>query len=289
MKVVVIGASGQLGTELVWANSEKFGYEMIPLYHKDIEITDFYSSYKVLKEISPDVVINTAAFVRVDDCEDLKDDAFKVNAVGPRNLAVISGEVGFRLVHISTDYVFDGTKDRRSGGYTEFDVPNPINVYGESKLAGENLVRDLADKYYIVRTSWLYGAGGSKAKGGNFVTKMLELSKSHSELKVVNDQIGTPTNSYHLAVQILELVKHPFFGIYHATCEGMASWYDFAVEIFKIAGVNVKVIPVDSSEFPTRARRPAFSVLENYMLKLHNLNLMPDWKDALKDYLKNLV
>lgn len=288
MKIALIGAAGQLGSDIQRANT-KYSYEVIPITHEDMDVTDFNKAYKVLKEIKPEVIINTSAFHKVDDCEKESDKAYAVNTIGVRNLGVISNELNSPIVQISTDYVFDGEKEDKTIGYTEFDVPNPTNIYGISKLRGEKLLSTVVNKYYIVRTAWLFGTGGSKSKGGNFVTTMLRLAKERDELKVVNDQIGTPTNTYHLACQILELIKYPYYGTYHATCEGMTSWYDYALEIFRQAGVNIRVVPVSSNEFKTLAKRPDFSVLENKMLKLQDINIMPEWQKALAEYLEEIL
>lgn len=288
MKIALIGSNGQLGKDIIRANND-FSYEMISLNHSDIEITDFDRAYKTLVELSPQVIINTAAFHKPDECEKEVDKSYRVNTIGIRNLGVISNEINSKIVHISTDYVFDGMKNNRSIGYTEFDKPNPQNIYGKSKLQGEEILKSVANKYYILRTAWLYGASGSKSKGGNFVTTMLRLAKEREELNVVNDQFGTPTNTFYLAKQILELIKYPYYGIYHTTCEGSTTWYEFALEIFKLSNINLKVNPVTSEEFKTIAQRPEYSVLENYMLKLEDLNIMPDWKVALKEYMQQIV
>lgn len=288
MKIALIGAAGQLGSDIERANL-KFNFEIIPLTHADLDVTNFNISYKVLKEIMPEVIINTAAFHKVDDCEKEPDKAYSVNTLGVRNIGVISNELNSSIVHISTDYIFDGKKENKTVGYSEFDTPNPINIYGMSKLQGERVLTTVTNKYYIIRTAWLFGYGGSKAKGGNFVKTMLNLSKQRHELKVINDQIGTPTNTYYLAYQILELINYPYFGTYHATCEGMTSWYDYALEIFKQAGININVIPISSNEYRTEAKRPSFSALENKMLKLQNINIMPGWDEALAEYLKHIL
>ncbi|MCT4565435.1 MAG: dTDP-4-dehydrorhamnose reductase [Maledivibacter sp.] len=288
MKIALIGAQGQLGSDIIRANNE-FCYEIISLNHRDIEITDFENSYSALKVIKPEVIINTAAFHNVEVCEKEVERAYRVNSIGARNLGVIANELNSKLVHISTDYVFDGIKKDTTTGYMEFHNPNPINIYGKSKLFGEELLKSVTNKYYILRTAWLYGDGGSKSKGGNFVRKMLELSKGQQELKVVDDQIGTPTNTYYLAKQILELIKYPYYGTYHATCEGNGTWYEFALEIFKAAKIKIIVNPVGTKEFQTIAQRPKNSVLENHMLKIQDLNIMPDWREALKEYMDKLL
>lgn len=290
MKIALIGSTGQLGTDIIRANNEDdFNYEIFELSHDKIEITNFEESYKILKEIAPGLVINTAAFHKVDDCEEDQEKAYKINTIGTRNIGIICNRIRSSIMHISTDYVFDGKKKDKSKGYTEFDQPNPLNIYGRSKLEGEKILKTVTQEYYIVRTAWLFGKGGSKSKGGNFVTTMLRLSENRKELSVVSDQVGSPTNTRFLASQLLELAKYPYYGTYHAVCQGMTSWYDYAKEIFRIAGKSIKVIPISSSEFRSKSDRPCFSALDNYMLTLQGLNKMPEWKIALKQYLKEIL
>lgn len=290
MKIALIGSTGQLGTDIIRANNEdNFNYEIFELSHDKIEITNFENSYNILKEIAPDLVINTAAFHKVDDCEEDQEKAYKINTIGIRNIGIICNRIESSIMHISTDYVFDGKKKDKSKGYTEFDQPNPLNIYGCSKLEGEKILKTVTQEYYIVRTAWLFGKGGSESKGGNFVTTMLRLSESRKELKVVSDQVGSPTNTCFLASQLLELAKYPYYGTYHAVCQGMTCWYDYAKEIFRIAGKSIKIIPISSSEFRSKSDRPCFSALDNYMLTLQGLNKMPEWKMALNQYLKEIL
>ncbi len=282
MKVAVTGANGQLGTDLCRALSE---FEVIPLTHADIEITDMDSVREALVEHKPDVVINTAAYVRVDDCEDERDKAFRVNALGARNVAVVAQELGAKLLHISTDYVFGGEKEPRTTPYTEFDTPVPLSVYGRSKLAGENLVRHLCVRHFIVRASGLFGEAGSSGKGGNFVETIIGLAKKHPEIKVVNDQVFSPTYTRDLARKIAQLVTTDYYGIFHITNRGACSWYEFAVEIVKLVDMKVPVVPIASEEYPGKARRPRYSVLDNYHLRLLGMDDMRPWQEALRDYL----
>jgi dTDP-4-dehydrorhamnose reductase len=281
MKIAVIGSSGQLGTDLCKTLDNE---EIVPLTHADIEITDFKSVNNELGKHKPDVIINTAAYVRVDDCEDNRDQAFNVNALGARNVAVVAQKLNAKLVHISTDYIFGGRKEH-SIPCTEFDTPEPINIYGQSKLAGEDFVRHLCNKYFIVRSSGLFGVAGSSGKGGNFVETMLRLGKERSELKVVNDQVLSPTYTKDLANKIAELIKTDFYGIFHITNSGSCSWYEFTMEILRIAGLKAKVIPINSSEYPQKALRPAYSVLDNYHLRLLNMNDMRRWQEGLGFYM----
>ena len=196
MKVLVTGASGQLGTDLCRILTDS---ELVPLTHKDIEISDISSVKQAFNKYKPDIVVNTAAYVRVDDCEDEKEKAFRVNALGARNVAVVAQELGARLVHLSTDYVFGGEAETRTTPYTEFDAPVPLSIYGKSKLAGENLARQFCLRHFIVRASGLFGTAGSSGKGGNFIETMLRLARERDELKVVNDQVFSPTYTGDLA------------------------------------------------------------------------------------------
>jgi dTDP-4-dehydrorhamnose reductase len=238
-----------------------------------------FSKYK------PGIIINTAAYVRVDDCEDEKDKAFSVNALGARNVAVVAQELGARLVHLSTDYVFGGEAELRTTPYTEFDTPVPLSIYGKSKLAGENLVRHFCLRHFIVRTSGLFGVAGSMGKGGNFIETMLRLSKERDELRVVNDQIFSPTYTMDLARKIVQLMITDYYGIFHITNRGACSWYEFTTEILKLADITTPVVPITSDQYLQKARRPRYSVLDNSHLRLLGMDDMRPWQEALKDYL----
>lgn len=291
-RVIITGANGQLGTDLCNALQQ---FEIIPLTHKDIEIADMNSVKETFSRYKPDIIINTAAYVRVDDCETEQDKAFSVNALGARNVAVLAQDLGAKLIHISTDYVFGGQCEtpavsHRSGGdkphpYTEFDIPIPLSIYGKSKLAGESFVRHLCTRHFIIRTSGLFGVAGASGKGGNFVETMLRLAKESEELKVVDDQVSSPTCTRDLAGKIAELIATEYYGIFHITNKGSCSWYEFAREILRLAGLKTPVIPVTSDEYPRRARRPRFSVLDNYHLRLLGMDDMRIWQEALKDYM----
>lgn len=278
MKILITGANGQLGRE-IQKQYGKTDVELLLTDVTDLDITDVLAVNKYVSENKPDVIINCAAHTQVDKCESQLDLATKINTIGPKNLAAAAFSIGAEIVQISTDYVFDGEVDKN---LTEFDEPNPKSVYGSTKLEGEKLVRALNPKHYIVRTAWLYG------DGGNFVKTMLKLSKDHDELKVVNDQIGTPTSTVDLARVIIKLVREKNYGLFHCTCKGVCSWYDFALEIFAIRNINIKVTPCTSEEFPTAAKRPKYSVLRNYMLELTTGDITRDWKEALKEYLADL-
>jgi dTDP-4-dehydrorhamnose reductase len=282
VKVAVTGANGQLGTDLCQALRN---FDVIPLTDADIEIADMASVRKALLQHKPAIIINTAAYVRVDDCEDEKDKAFSVNALGARNVAVVAQELEARLVQISTDYVFGGEAKPRTTPYTEFDTPVPLSTYGKSKLAGENLVRHFCLRHFIVRTSGLFGVAGSMGKGGNFVETILKLARERDELKVVNDQVFSPTSTRDLARKIVQLMTTDYYGIFHITNRGACSWYEFAREILKLAGLKNTVIPISSDQYPQKAKRPGFSVLDNYQLRILGMDDMPTWQEALRDYL----
>jgi len=286
MNIAVIGGNGQLGTDLVRVFRENDDY-VFPLTHADIEICAFESVKTCLQEKNPAVVINTAAMHHVDKCEQEPAAAYAANAIGVRNIALVTREIGATLIHISTDYVFDGKK---STPYSEEDVPLPLNVYGNSKLAGEYYVRTINPKHFVLRTSALYGKHGCRGKGGrNFVDLMLELARTRGWVRVVNDEFVSPTPTYDLARQIVPLSRCDSYGLYHATSESSCSWYEFAREIFSAAGLQVKLEIADSSEFPAKVPRPAYSVLENRGLKKIGLNKLISWQEGLETYLSENV
>lgn len=278
MKVLITGANGQLGRELQkqYANKDA---ELILTDVKELDITDVIGVHKFVNEHKPDVIINCAAHTQVDKCEEQIDLAYKINTIGPKNLASAAFEVGAEIVQVSTDYVFDGEGDKQ---LTEFDITNPQTVYGRTKLDGENFVKVLNPKHYIVRTAWLYG------DGNNFVKTMINLSKNHSELKVVDDQVGTPTSTVDLARVIIKLIEDKNYGLFHCTCKGVCSWYEFAKEIFRLKNIDIKVIPCTTDEFPRPAKRPKYSVLKNYMLELTTGDITRDWHEAIEEYVKDL-
>ncbi len=282
MKILVTGAGGQLGTDLCEVLRDS---DLIPLTHSDIEISNMDSVKQAFNKYKPDIIINTAADVRVDDCEDEKEKAFKVNSLGARNVAVAAQELGARLVHISSDYVFGGETEPRTTPYTEFETPIPLSVYGKSKLAGENFVRHFCLRHFVVRASALFGVAGSSGKGGNFIETMLRLAGERDELKVVNDQVFSPTYTRDLAQKIAQLIETEYYGIFHITNRGVCSWYEFTAEIIKLAGIKTLVVPITSDQYPQKARRPRYSVLDNYHLRLLGLDDMRPWQEALKDYL----
>ena len=276
MKIVVTGANGQLGREV--AVQGKDCHELILVGHDDLDICDGNAVKAFFTKVQPEAVINCAAYTNVDQAESDFDSAFKVNVIGAQNLAAACLEVGAKLVYVSTDYVFDGSGTEC---YREYDQVSPLGAYGNTKCIGENMVREILGRHYIVRTAWLYG------EGNNFVRTMLNLAKTNDTLRVVSDQIGTPTSTVDLTKTIFKLLESDSYGTYHATCQGQCSWYDFAVEIFKQANKKITVIPVTSEEFPRPAKRPAYSVLDNYMLKMTVGDPMCNWQDALAEYLHN--
>lgn len=281
MKILIIGADGQLGTDLGKVIPKK--EQIVPLTIKDIDITDKRKTLAVIEKHSPEVVINTAAYHRVDDCEDHEAEAFAVNAIGVKNVAEACRAIDAALVHISTDYVFDGEK---KNPYVETDVPNPQSIYGISKLAGEFCVKCLLEKYFIVRSAGLYGAAGCLGKGGgNFVENMIGRSEAQPELKVVKDEVLSPTYTLDLAKKIYQLVQTGHFGLYHIVNHGKCSWYEFAVKIFDLLGKKVKIIPMTGSEYKTKARRPKYSALQNAKLAELGMDDLRDWQEALKAYL----
>jgi dTDP-4-dehydrorhamnose reductase len=277
-KLLITGAAGQLGQALVLAAGRQ-GWEAAATDLHDLDITDPQLVWSELSRQRPEVVVNAAAATRVDDLESDPDGAILVNALGPRNLAVACRRLGIKLIHLSTDYVFDGAKP---GPYVEWDRTEPLSVYGWSKLLGEEWVRQQCPDHFIVRTAWLYGHPGP-----NFVTAILARGRNLSpdgELKVVHDQRGTPTSTLALAPQLLALAATEAFGTYHATCQGETTWYEFAGLILAAAGITVRVTPCTTAEFPRPAPRPANSVLENRLLRVTGLDLMPPWQAAYRQF-----
>lgn len=274
MKILITGAEGQLGRDLIKVLSGE--HQLFP-FDLDLDITDYSKVISTIPSIKPDLVIHAAAMTDVDGCELNPDQAFKVNALGTQNVALACSESNAKIVYLSTDFVFDG---RKREPYTEFDTPNPLSIYGKSKLAGENYVTSLLPNHYITRTAWLYGK-----EGKNFVKSILRLAEEKGELRVVNDQVGSPTYSYDLAAMIAKIIETDFFGIYHVTNAGSVSWYEFAQKILEIAGKGgVKIIPITSDELNRPAPRPTYSVLRNYVLELRGIGKMRHFEEALKDY-----
>ncbi|WP_029192300.1 dTDP-4-dehydrorhamnose reductase [Paenibacillus harenae] len=277
LKIVVTGANGQLGRELTeWSTDAA---EIIGLGREMLDITNIDQCRHVFAEHQPDVVIHCAAYTAVDKAESEPDEAFRVNAAATRNVAVAAREAGAKLCYISTDYVFDGTG---AVPYNEYDQTNPQTVYGKSKLAGEQMVQTLHDRYYIVRTSWVYGKYGN-----NFVKTMLKMASERDQLMVVADQLGSPTYTYDLAAFLLELVQTDYFGLYHASNSGICSWYDFAKAIFEDSGITIQLHSCTTADFPRPAPRPAYSVMDRSAIRSNGLSQLRPWREALNHYLKD--
>lgn len=285
-RLLVTGCNGQLGrainqmyknrTDVELINTDVFESEGI----RSMDISNIDNVLEFVREAKPYAIINCAAYTNVDGCESDVDNAYRINAIGPRNLSIAATEVNAKMFHISTDYVFAGDATKP---YIEFDIPNPKSMYGCTKLAGENFVKEFSERHFIVRTAWLYG------DGKNFVKTMLRLSENNDVVNVVSDQIGSPTSATVLADIIDNLIFTDNYGIFHGTCEGVCSWADFTEEIFRLAGRTTRVNRISSDEyakmFPQSAKRPAYSVLDNYMLRLTSGYVAKDWKEAIKEYL----
>ena len=244
-----------------------------------VDITDEAAVRNAVEAFRPDIIINCAAMTAVDLCETEQEKAYQINALGPKYLALAAERWGAKLVHISTDYVYDGMKDKP---YVETDETKPLSVYGKTKLEGELFVQKHCQRSFILRTAWVYG------EGKNFVRTMLRLAEAGNPIRVVKDQFGSPTSAAELAKVVLFLMETDSYGIYHATCEGSASWYDFALAIFELAGKAVQVTAIPSSEYKTPAKRPSYSVLENKALKEGHSYDMKHWTDAIAEYMKSM-
>lgn len=278
-KIIITGCNGQLGREMNRFYAGNTDIELINTDVEELDITNVDAVMKLAKEVQPYAIVNCAAYTAVDACETNQDLAFKVNTIGPRNLAIAARETGAKILHVSTDYVFDGTKETP---YYESDPICPQSVYGSTKAEAEKMVQQMADRYYILRTAWLYG------DGKNFAKTMLRLSETNDMVKVVGDQFGTPTSAYELTKGIDSLLFTDNYGLFHATCEGSCNWAEFAREIFRLAGKDTKVQAITTEEYGAPANRPAHSVLENYMFKMTNGYMFADWHDAIEKYLREL-
>lgn len=283
-KIMITGCNGQLGRALNSLYEKEQNIEIIntDVFSGDhitpLDITDVDAVLSFVKERKPDAIINCAAHTNVDKCETDIDNAYKINAVGPRNLGLAATETGAKLMHISTDYVFPGTESR---ALTEFDAVGPVSMYGKTKLAGENFVKEFSEKHFIIRTAWLYG------DGKNFVKTMLRLAQDHDEVSVVKDQFGTPTSALELAKAIRYLLPTENYGLFHGTCEGSCSWADFAAEIFRLAKKYTKVNYITTEEFASPTKRPAYSILDNYMLRLTTDFTFAPWQEAIAEYMRD--
>jgi len=282
MRIAIIGATGQLGSDLTRVLQAE--HEVIALTHADVEVTDVGSLAAMLAQHRPELVMSMAAFHKVDLCEEQIERAFSINAYGARNLALVCRAHEAALLYVSSDYVFGAERARRLP-YFESDCPAPINVYGVSKMAGEAFVRDLCERHYVLRVTGLYGIAGPSGKGSNFVELMLRLAREGKPIRVVDDQCMTPTYTLALARQIAALIRTEQYGLFHMTCQGQCTWYEFAQEIFRQSGLTPDLQRARTGDFGERATRPAYSVLENEALKYLALDQMPDWRDALAAYL----
>lgn len=281
MKVLVTGVKGQLGYDVV-NELTKRGHESVGVDIDEMDITDGEACRRVITEAAPDAVIHCAAYTAVDAAEDNEDLCRRVNADGTRNIALVCRDLDIKMVYISTDYVFDGQGTRP---WEPDDARDPLNVYGVTKCEGEMAVEELVKKFFIVRIAWVFGVNGK-----NFIKSMLRLGQERGAVSVVDDQIGSPTYTYDLARLLVDMTESEHYGRYHATNEGFCSWYEFACEIFKQAGMaEVKVTPVDSSQFPAKAKRPMNSRMDKSKLAANGFTPLPAWQDALGRYLKEIL
>ena len=278
-RLLITGCNGQLGRALNQLYEGNREYELVNTDVAELDITDVSKVLKLTQEVRPYAIVNCAAHTAVDLCETDVDNAYRINAIGPRNLSIAAQRYGAKMVQISTDYVFDGKGTRP---YTEFDATGPQGMYGATKLAGENFVKEFCSEHFIISTAWLYG------DGKNFVKTMLRLSETHDQVRVVRDQVGSPTSAKELAGMIAYLIPTDNYGLFHGTCEGVCSWADFSREIFRLAGKKTAVEGITTEEYGAAAPRPAYSVLENYMLKLTTDYRFADWEQAIAEYIKTL-
>lgn len=275
MKIMISGASGLLGKALV--DTLNNNNEVYLLTKENMDITNMKQVQECTQKYTPDVIINSAGITNVDGCESNINLTYNVNALGAKNLALAAKEIGCPILYFSTDYIFDGLKRTP---YVEGDTPNPLNVYGKSKFLGENMIKEITDKNYIIRTAWLYG----KTSDDNFVNKILELSKKRHILKVVDDQMGSPTNVIDVAYAVNHIIKSNKYGTYHVVNNGGLSWYTLARRVLEYEGSTTKVLPIQSKELNQVAKRPVYSVLDNHKL-INELDYhMPNWEDALHRY-----
>lgn len=279
MRVFVTGVKGQLGYD-VMNELEKQGLEGIGVDIDEMDITDADQVNKVIKEAAPDAVIHCAAYTAVDAAEDNEEICRKVNAQGTENIAKVCEELDIKMMYISTDYVFNGQGERP---WEPNDEREPLNVYGQTKYEGELAIEEHVKKFFTVRIAWVFGVNGK-----NFIKTMLNLGKTHDHLTVVNDQTGSPTYTYDLARLLVDMIQTDKYGRYHATNEGICTWYEFACEIFKQAGMNVFVAPVSSDEYPAKAKRPSNSRMDKSKLTANGFTPLPTWQDALSRYLKEI-
>ncbi|WP_282941185.1 dTDP-4-dehydrorhamnose reductase [Paenibacillus sp. RC67] len=278
MKILITGAGGQLGYDLIRVLS--VNHEVIAKTRADLDVTNEAAVFNTMRHENPQIVIHAAAYTNVDKAEQESDHAYTINSIGTKNVALAAAELGAKLVHISTDYVFDGSKRTP---YTETDRPNPLGVYGNSKLHAEKFVELISGRYFILRTSWLYGKNGS-----NFVTKMISQGQQKEELTIVSDQFGSPTYTLDLARFIEYLMQTEYYGLYHVSNRGYCSRYAFAQAIFQALNwSHIRLVPINSAGFAAAAQRPEYSVFDDSAIRLNHLPRLRNWKDALHDFLHN--
>jgi dTDP-4-dehydrorhamnose reductase len=275
MKIIILGAKGQLGREFEEYLKEKA--EIHSFSHSELDVLNQELVIKKFQEIKPDVVINCSAYTKVDKAEEDKEECIRVNAEGAKNVSYASYKVGAKVIYFSTDYVFDGEK---GSSYTELDSPNPLSTYGRSKLLGEIYTKDHNPNFLILRISWLYGIYGR-----NFVKTIINKAKKEKELRIVNDQIGSPTYTLDVVKQTWKLIQMDKVGLYHSANQGETTWYEFTKRIIEKLNLNVKIYPIKTEEYPVLAQRPKYSALDNYLLKLGGINMMGDWESALSKFL----
>jgi dTDP-4-dehydrorhamnose reductase len=283
MKAVVIGANGQLGSDLA-VEFTSCGWTVAGLTHGDVKVEEFASVQSVVLALRPDVVLNTAAFHVVPECEEDPIRAFRVNALGPLHIARVCNELGIPSVYYSTDYVFDGA---RHEPYTESDSPNPLNVYAVTKLAGEEFTLNYARKGIVLRVSGIYGRVPCRAKGGNFVTTMVKAAREKPEVRVVSDEILSPTPTTAIAEKTAEILRSDLTGLFHVVSEGHCSWYEFARVIFDTLGFSTPLVKISVTDYPSTVRRPTFSALRNARLAAEGLKPMPEWRESLEEFLRS--
>jgi len=277
MTILVTGANGQLGQELVRLGDNAI--RIVGYGRQQLDITNLQQCRDVIQAVRPDAIIHTAAYTAVDRAETNADEAYRINAIGTRNLTLAARDLGVKICYISTDYVFDGCA---SQPYNEYDNTNPQSIYGKSKRAGEVLLQSLSDRYFIVRTSWVYGKYGN-----NFAKTMLKFAKERDSVSVVHDQIGSPTYTYDLARFLVDLVQTEAYGIYHASNAGVCTWYEFAKAIFEESGSSIRIEPCTTEQFPRPAPRPAYSVMDHSAIRQNGFSDLRHWRDALRAYLKD--
>lgn len=275
-KVWIIGGTGRIGKALCEVIDCR-EVEILSTDEEDVDITDGENVISYGERNRPDIIINCASITDFEECERDVKKAYRVNAIGARNVALLAERIGAKLVHVSTDDVFCGTNDKP---YSEFDIPTPTTVYGKSKFAGEQFVRDFAQHFFIVRSNWVYGFGES------YISQVVDIAKDHDKIKVSNETVGSPTSAVDLAEFIVALMQTSEYGIYHVTSQGTCNRYEFACEIVKLLGLNVEVVPVKNEEDEISANRPAYAILDNVMLSLIDDYQMPEWKTALRTYIE---